>query len=153
MATAPWTTSELEALEMYYPVYGAKWDQWKYILPGRSQHAITGKANRMGLNISKRQNAWKDWEVDALKEHYPKHGSKWVGWKDVLPNRSNTSIRMRAHTMGLFVDTNSKTNFTEGQKRFILKGVLKIADALHAPPRAVAIEVENLRDIFDKEYT
>ena len=44
---------------------------------------------------------WTLLEDDMIVEHYQERGPEWEGWKDVLPNRTKSSIRSRAKRLGL----------------------------------------------------
>lgn len=44
---------------------------------------------------------WTPSEDNALRTFYPKHGPSWDGWDEVLPDRSNESIRCRATRLRL----------------------------------------------------
>lgn len=39
---------------------------------------------------------WGEFETLALREFYPRHGSQWEGWDDVLPNRTRHAIADKA---------------------------------------------------------
>lgn len=59
-------------------------------------------------------------EESLLREFYPVNGSVWVGWKTLLPSRSDSSIRSRAHKMGLVV-TSAQAKFTSDEERLIMR--------------------------------
>ena len=40
---------------------------------------------------------WSREEDRKLRANYPKRGSSWDGWKRLLPDRTEASIRNRAH--------------------------------------------------------
>lgn len=46
-------------------------------------------------------NLWSDAEDNAVRQFYPRHGSGWVGWSEVLPTRSPKAISSRAQRLGV----------------------------------------------------
>lgn len=46
-------------------------------------------------------NAWSDGEVTELRRYYRKKGSRWEGWKTLLPRRSIHAIETKAYSLGL----------------------------------------------------
>lgn len=44
-------------------------------------------------------NLWSEVEDNAVRQFYPRHGSKWAGWSEVLPNRTTKAISGRAALM------------------------------------------------------
>ncbi len=44
---------------------------------------------------------WSASEDAAIAEFYPRHGSRWGGWGEVLPGRTITSIAARASRTGV----------------------------------------------------
>lgn len=51
--------------------------------------------------MSEPRKPWSEAEDRALKEFYPRHGTDWVGWDEVLPERSERAIECRAYRFGL----------------------------------------------------
>ena len=47
-------------------------------------------------------NNWTEGEVDILARHFPDNGTDWEGWKELLPNRSETAIRVKATHCGIY---------------------------------------------------
>lgn len=47
---------------------------------------------------------WGEAQDNALKEFWPRHGSQWDGWDEVLPTRSTGEIAKRAAELGLVAD-------------------------------------------------
>lgn len=45
-----WSSEEDEALRVYFPRHGLKWDGWSEVLPGRSWDSIRARASRIGAN-------------------------------------------------------------------------------------------------------
>lgn len=46
-------------------------------------------------------NLWSEVEDNAVRQFYPRHGSKWAGWSEVLPNRTTRAISARAARLGV----------------------------------------------------
>lgn len=46
-------------------------------------------------------NLWSEVEDNAVREFYARHGPKWVGWPEVLPNRTPRAISARAARLGV----------------------------------------------------
>ena len=44
---------------------------------------------------------WTDKEEEILRELYPDNGSKWDGWRHVLPNRTRGQITLHARDLGI----------------------------------------------------
>ena len=44
---------------------------------------------------------WTTEEVQALRDYYPVYGPQWDGWRELLPNREGTSLRCKAHKLGI----------------------------------------------------
>lgn len=44
---------------------------------------------------------WTEDEDEAVKLHFPLHGSKWEGWKTLLPRRTDKAVSVRAHVLGV----------------------------------------------------
>ena len=49
----------------------------------------------------KGQRSWTEDELLVLRELFPEHGSRWDGWDDHLPGRTQAAIQCRAHVSGL----------------------------------------------------
>lgn len=52
----------------------------------------------MSYNAS---NLWSDAEDNSVRQFYPRHGMRWEGWAEVLPNRSMRAIDARAKRLGV----------------------------------------------------
>lgn len=48
--------------------------------------------------------SWSREEDRILAANYPSHGSSWVGWESLLPDRTGSSIRNRAQKIGVSRD-------------------------------------------------
>lgn len=46
-------------------------------------------------------NLWSEVEDNAVRQFYPRHGSKWAGWSEVFPNRTTRAISARAARLGV----------------------------------------------------
>lgn len=46
-------------------------------------------------------NLWSEVEDNAVRQFYARHGPKWVGWSEVLPNRTPRAISARATRLGV----------------------------------------------------
>ena len=46
-------------------------------------------------------NLWSEVEDNAVRQFYPRHGSKWAGWSEVLPNRTTRAISAQAARLGV----------------------------------------------------
>ena len=151
-----WTEDEDHILRLNYPLRGPSWEGWATALPNRSKHSLRERARKLGLRASKEavsrarsegarnrvtKNQWTVEEIALITTHYPANGIKWEGWKDVLPGRSANAIQFKAHELKL---TKNPRRFTDGERAFVLKGLIKIADALNRRPEEVAREVERL---------
>lgn len=44
---------------------------------------------------------WTELEDDMLRAYYQKYGPSWIGWQEVLPNRTMRALRERARRIGL----------------------------------------------------
>lgn len=44
---------------------------------------------------------WTQREDDLLREHLPKHGPGWKGWRDLLPDRTTGAIMARKTSLGI----------------------------------------------------
>lgn len=51
-------------------------------------------------------NLWSDAEDNAIRQFYPRHGTKWEGWAEVLPTRTKRAIGARATRLGVKVMRN-----------------------------------------------
>ena len=47
------------------------------------------------------ERLWSELEDNAVREFYARHGPKWVGWPEVLPNRTPRAISARATRLGV----------------------------------------------------
>lgn len=50
---------------------------------------------------------WSKEETEALRLYYPEHGPSWDGWEELLPGRTQGSIRTRAGLLGLTASRSS----------------------------------------------
>jgi len=66
------------------------------LFPNRSKASVMGRANKLGVHISKTVSDWTNEEEDILRKHYPKIGVKVI---DMLPNRSEYAIKNRASVL------------------------------------------------------
>lgn len=89
----PWMLWEIEIVEKYYPIIGAK---VSILLPDRSELACKTKAVELELIISRVQ--WSENEIDLLKKYYPQIG---LDVADFLPGKTRESIYRRAGLMNL----------------------------------------------------
>lgn len=48
-----WSEDEKQAMMLYYPEHGGKWEGWKDLLPGRTLYSIYTHARRYGLTNSR----------------------------------------------------------------------------------------------------
>lgn len=46
-------------------------------------------------------NLWSEAEDNAVRQFYARHGPKWIGWPEVLPNRTPRAISARATRLGV----------------------------------------------------
>lgn len=46
-------------------------------------------------------NLWSEVEDNVVREFYARHGPKWIGWPEVLPNRTLRAISARAARLGV----------------------------------------------------
>lgn len=46
-------------------------------------------------------NLWSEVEDNVVRQFYTRHGSKWAGWSEVLPNRTTRAISARAARLGV----------------------------------------------------
>jgi hypothetical protein len=46
---------------------------------------------------------WSKEEDNAVRTFYPRHGTMWVGWAEVLPGRTPTAVGARARRLGVHV--------------------------------------------------
>lgn len=158
-----WTAEELRAIEDNYPTHGLSWDGWLQILPGRTAASIQKRANKLGVSMRPealselRRKAhggnmvWVPAEDDALTGHYPTHGPVWEGWRELLPGRSARAISARASALGIRRRPRPKDALSDGQRAYILKGVIAIADGLAVSPVMIAAEIERMRREFENE--
>lgn len=97
-----WTEEEDEIIKTHYPEIGAECAK---MLSGRTIGAIKARAkmlgvrlNRSAANVRQDENKfWTDEEIEILKKNYSVLGAK--GCKDLLPNRSDASIRGKAKVL------------------------------------------------------
>lgn len=145
----PWSTEEEALLREFYPEHGPSWQGWEGILPGRGKRAISRKASTMGVLKTTRNNQWTSEELRILADNYAGRGYMWDGWKELLPNRKPTAIRNKAGDLGLLVKKVGSSKLSEGQQRFVLKGILAMADAIGTSPLAVSEEVIRLKELYE----
>ena len=58
----------------------------------------------MGAGVSyDPANLWSEAEDRAVAVYYPRHGTGWEGWAEVLPNRTKRAIAARAARIGVAI--------------------------------------------------
>lgn len=76
------------------------------LLPGRTVRGTQRHIEYWHLKESpSRQKRWTPNEDELLREHYPKHGPSWDGWRRVLPTRSRWAVMRRAKRLGVRAHT------------------------------------------------
>ncbi len=162
-----WTPEEDEALRMHYPTHGRRWDGWKTLLPDRTSMAIIMRANVLGLKVDpetrkmiardsasrRRAGRWTRDEEAILVRHFPCHHIDWDGWDELLPNRTKDSIRAHAYSMGLTYRGSVIRIFSEGERKMLLKAVLKLSETINATPYDVAMELVELGKEWERQAT
>ena len=88
-----WTIGEIEILEKYYPVIGAK---AAALLSERSERACITQAQN--LNIAVHRVPWSNSELEILQKYYPQIGFEV---EKLLPGKSRRSIYVQAGLMSL----------------------------------------------------
>lgn len=141
-AQNPYTDAELALLRQHYPHLGPR--GMVDLLPGRSTHSITNKANGLNLRVLKRRrkpvmtfNQWKPHELDVMYEHYEAGGI--AACEPLLPNRTLMAIRRKACEMKLTTKANQqpRSEFEDVPvvQRHIPAGAWRIDH--HLPPASV----------------
>lgn len=162
-----WTPEEDEAVRTYFSEHGAKWEEWKAILPGRTSKAISVRANTLGIRLhpeihaqilkgavgKRRAGRWTKDEEAILARYFPRHPIDWEGWDELLPNRTRSSIRTHANAMGLTYRGNVMRIFSKAEKTRLLKTVLQLSDAINATPYEVAMELVELGKEWERQAT
>ena len=160
---APYTKAEDQAIIDNYPVHGSTWDGWRQILPNRSVSAIKNRAMKLGVTMRpealseiRRMSSggsmhWTPEQDELIGRHYPTYGSLWEGWRELLPGRTARAISKRANDIGVHRYQKKPNLFTDGQRAYILKGVIAIADGLAVSPVMIADEIERMRREFENE--
>lgn len=62
---------------------------------------------------------WSPDEDRLLRANYPSHGSTWEGWRRLLPDRTESSIRNRAQRLDIFRDQYATTASDDADERVI----------------------------------
>lgn len=138
----PFSQTELALLYEHYPRLGPR--GMVALLPGRSAHSISNKAQKLDIKVIKRvytktkpsANEWTPAELSVLLEHFPAGGV--AACAPLLPRRSEGGINRRARGMGL--DTRVKSPTVEFEdvpivQRHIPAGAWRIDH--HVPPVSV----------------
>lgn len=162
---AKWTPEEDEAMRTYFSEHGSKWEGWKTLLPGRTWKAIACRAHILGLTLrpeihsqimqdivrKRRAGRWTRDEEAILHRHFPRHPIDWEGWDELLPNRTKDSIRAHAYSMGLVYRGSVIRIFSEGERKMLLKAVLKLSETINATPYDVAMELVELGKEWERQ--
>lgn len=62
------------------------------------------------MEVTKTASNYTADELATIAEYWPEHGSTWPGWREVMPQRSYTSIDTEARRMGLRRPRGSKAH-------------------------------------------
>lgn len=60
------------------------------------------------IGLTTKPRPWSQLEDDMLMAYYPSKGPRWLGWSDVLPDRSAHAITSRANKIGLVTEANEE---------------------------------------------
>lgn len=118
MTGRKWSDEEEECLRKYYPDHGSTWEGWAGLLDGRTSCAIKQRARHLKIH-SNQYNRWSPYEDAMLMENYKHHGSRWSGWRELLPDRSRDSIASRARYLGILTGTH-KYPWDNSQRKELL---------------------------------
>ncbi|WP_251159362.1 hypothetical protein [Caniella muris] len=97
----PWDPGEVDALRACADRAGATLAEVLEAVPGRSPRSVRAKAAALGIPVPCAREPWSAEEDARLKEHYPAHGSVWVGWRRILPGRGASAIEARSRELAV----------------------------------------------------
>ncbi len=151
MAGRRWTAEEDELVREHYPEHGPSWAGWSDVLPGRTRANLQVHAYRLGITMEgcARERAWSPAELDAIREHYPEHGSKWPGWADLLDGRTPGAIAARAERIGVHRYGRVYGPWTDRQRKAMLRALAGVSSACGHTVRDCLGEATRLSEAWD----
>ncbi len=123
-----WSDMELKIMRKHYPVGGIK-ECLKLL--NRSESSIRLKAHKLGLKVEYKDNTfknWSDYELDILRECYPKGGSVLCREKGI--KRSFYAINSKARKLNIFreyryVNTVKNKRWTKEEEKVLKENFAK----------------------------
>lgn len=101
-----WMLAELDVLHEHFATGGVK--ACKALLPGRTEAAISQRANAGGLHYCTGRG-WTPSEVRILLDHYPTMGTAVA---EMLPGRTRALVKAKVKKMGLRTQTPRRGHLT-----------------------------------------
>lgn len=139
-----WTQEEIDALREHYPEHGARWDEWRRILPGRTERTITKMASKHGIRY---RRWWTEEEDEVLRLHYPSKPKGWPGWKRLLPGKTRKQMNNRAALLGIKCPRGE--GWTDAQRRDLVLSVNGVATRTGHTFLGCVKELNNLRKGYE----